>query len=254
MRRESEVDDIEEEVAVNETPIPPKSPVSSIANDDNEVEVNQEELQRRAAYDDFIDRLRSYLDTLQDQFRRSAGIHVQGEPGCMYPAGRLKLVLAKCLEVTSIAGVSNMDSNSPEPLIDAEEAFEEARERAQALGAIGSDYGQECYYGAEYEESWPENKVAEYIASQDWSSVEAWVDHVLDPTSQADVDSVEIDEWDAEEVDVNDSISVIDYEDYRRDIDRNRRICARFEDPCPEVRWLGQPDARVLERRSSCWM
>ena len=250
LRRESETDDIEEEIAVKETQIPPKSPASSIANDNNEAEVNQEELQRRETYDEFIESLR-YLDTVQEKFDHQGFLYRENlaEYQEMVKAGTISISRSEFDRRKVLYG-----QRLTRALIDAEEAFEEARERAQALGAISSDYGQECYYGAEYEESWPENKVAEYIASQDWSSVEAWVDDVLDPTGHADVDSVEIDEWDAEEVDVNDSISVIDYEDYRRDIDRNRRICARLEDPCPEVRWLGQPDARVLERRSSCWM
>ncbi len=245
-----EVECSEEEVDVPEHAMPAKSPAVLIASDHEEVQESEEDIQRRAAYEDFIDRSQ-LLDTLQANFDDQQDNY--RENLCMFQQ--------EVEAGTSKMSRSDFDRRSIQygqqltrALIDAEEAFEEAREHAQALGAIGSDYGQECYYGAEYEESWPENKVAEYIASQDWSSVEAWMDNVLDPTSQADVDSVEIDEWDAEEVDVNDSISVIDYEDYRRDIDRNRRICARFEDPCPEVRWLGQPDARVLERRSSCWM
>ena len=244
--RDQEIEKSEEqtEVAGQET-----SSTTSVASDDEEIQVSEEELQRRAAYDDFMDRsqllntLQTNFDDQQDNYREN---------------------LAKFQEDVE-AGTSGMtrsdfDRRSVQygqqltrALIEAEEGFEQAKEYAQALGAIASDYGHEFYYGAEYEESWPENKIAEYNASQDWSAIEEWMDNIPNSNNQAEIE-VEIDEWDAEEVDVNDSISAIDCEEYRQDIDRYRRICARLEDPCPEVRFLGQPDERVLERRSSCWM
>ena len=257
--REEELQDVEQEVAVPESSIPAQSPTASTANDHGEVEVSQEEIECREVYDEFIERSR-FLETVQGKF---------DSQGFLYREN-----LAEFEEMAA-AGTTNMSRSDfdrrkvrygqqlTRALIDAEEEFEEARERAQTLGAISSDYGQEFYYGAEYEESWPENKIADYNASQDWSFIESWMDDIPDsndPTSShaaADLDSaaVEVDEWDAEEVDVNDSISMIDCEDYRREIDRYRRMCARLEDPCPEVRWLGQPDAAgALGRRSSCWM
>lgn len=248
--REQRPEDIEEEVEATGYLVPARSSVASVTSNHSEVELSQEELQRREAYEEFIERSQ-YLDTVQEQFDGQGSLYREN--------------LAEYQEMVAI-GTTNMsrsdfDSRKVQygqqltrALIDAEEEFEEARERAQALGAIGSDYGQEFYYGAEYEESWPENKIADFNASYDWSFVEGWMDNIPDSTSHEDADSVEIDEWDAEEVDVNDSISNIDCEDYRQDIDRYRRICARLEDPCPEARWLGQPDAQLLERRYSCWM
>lgn len=248
--RDEEPEDIQEESAVNEGSMPAQSPIASPASHYGEADVDEEEPQRREAYTEFTERLR-YLDTVQEKFDSQGSLYREN--------------LAEYQEMAA-AGTTTMSRSEfdrrkvrygqqlTRALIDAEEEFEEARERAQALGAIGSDYGHEFYYGAEYEESWPENQIAEYNASQDWSYVEGWIDGILNSTSQDTVISVEIDEWDAEEIEVNDSISVIDYEDYRQDIDRYQRICARLEDPCPEVRWLGQPDARPLGRRGSCWM
>ena len=242
--------DAEEEVEAIQHPVPARSSVASVTSDHSEVEVSQEELQHREAYEEFIERSQ-YLDEVQEKFDGQGGLYREN--------------LAEYHEMVA-AGTTNMSRSDfdrckvqygqqlTRALIDAEEEFEEARERAQALGAIASDYGQEFYYGAEYEESWPENKVADFNASYDWSFVEGWMNNIPDSTDQEDADSVEIDEWDAEEVDVEDSISNIDCEDYRQDIDRYRRICARLEDPCPEARWLGQPDANPLERRFSCWM
>ena len=246
--REEGPQEIEEEIAVPERSTSTQSSVASTARDHGEVEVSPEEVQRREAYEEFIERS-EYLNTVQEKF--------DGQ-GFLYREN-----LAEYQEMAA-AGTTNMSRSNfdrrkvqygqqlTRALIDAEEEFEEARERAQALGAIGSDYGHEFYYGAEYEESWPENKITEYNASQDWSFVEGWMEGIPDSTTQADGDPVEMDEWDAGEVDVNDSISIMDCEDYRQEIDRYRRICSRLEDPCPEVRWLGQPDARPLERRGSC--
>ena len=240
----------EDEMEVLADTMPTESPLASVAQDHSEVQVSDDDLERQDARDHFVEReqalevVQSRFDSQKQNYQENLGKYLQkfesGATGMSRSAFDRRSV--------------QYGQQLTRALINAEEAFEEARERARALGAIGSDYGQEFYYGAEYEESWPENKIADHNASQDWGFVEDWMANIPDCTSQADVESVEIDEWDAEEVDVNDSISMIDCEDYRQEIDRYRRLCARLEDPCPEARWLGQPDARILERRSSSWM
>lgn len=248
--RDEEMEYTEEEVEDPELAIPAHSPAVSAASGHEEVEVSEEETRRQAAYDEFIDRSQ-LLNTVQADFDDQRNNYQDN----------LAMFQQKAEAGASKMSRSDFDRRSIQygqrltrALIDAEEAFEQARERAQDLGAIGSTYGEESYYGAEYEESWPENKIADYNASYDWGFVKDWMDNVPDSTSQADIESVEIDEWDAKEVDVNDSISMIDCEDYRQEIDRYQRQCARLGDPCPEARFLGQPDARPLERRRSCWM
>ena len=250
---EPETGSVEDDVEVSAHPMTTRSSQASIAPDQSEPPRSPEGLERQAAWDYFVQREQA-LDVVQDKFDNQRQNYQEN----------LTKYLQKFENGASNMSRSAFDRRSVQygqqltrALIDAEEAFEEAREHALALHAIGSDYGHEFYYGAEYEESWPENKIADYNASQDWTYVEGWMDDIPETNShsQADDDSgEEVDEWDAEEVEVNDSISMIDCEDYRRDIDRYRRICARLEDPCPEVRWLGQPDGRVLERRGSCWM
>ena len=248
---EEEEEEEETEVEATQYPVPARSSAVTVTSNHSEVEVSQEELQRREAYEAFIEHSQ-YLELVQEQFDDQAGLYREN--------------LAEYQEMVA-AGSTNMSRSEfdrrkvrygqqlTRGLIDAEEEFGEAKERALALGAIGSDYGHEFNWGPDYEESWPENKVVEHNASCDWTFVESWMDTIPDSTSQADNDSVEIDEWNAEEVDVNDSISILDREDYRQDIERYRKICARLEDPCPEARWLGQPDAMPpLERRYSCWM
>lgn len=252
---EYETEIVGDKIEVSEhTSSPTASPTGSVAPDQSELLVSHEELERQAAWDHFAQREQA-LDVVQVKFDNQRQNYQDN----------LAKYLQKMENGATGMSRSAFDRRSVQygqqltrALIDAEEAFEEARERAQALGAISSDYGHEFYYGAEYEESWPANKIAEYNASHDWSFIEGWMDAIIPgpTTDQADddVDPVEVDEWDAGEVEVNDSISVIDCEEYRQEIDRYRRMCARLDDPCPEARWLGQPDARVLERRGSFWM
>ena len=252
--RDKDAEYAEDNVEASEHGTPVQSPAVSIASDHEEAEVSEEEIQRRAAYDEFIDRSQ-LLDTIKADFDDQQNNYREN----------LAMFEQKLEAGTNTMSRSAFDRRSVQygqqltrALIDAEAAFEEARDHALALHAITSDHGHEFYYGAQYEESWPENKIADYNASQDWSFVESWMDDISDSNLHGQTDDdeeEEVDEWgDAEEVEVNDSISMIDCEEYRRDIDRYRRMCARLEDPCPEARWLGQPDGRVLERRGSCWM
>lgn len=249
--RDEEIECSAEEAVGHGHTIPAQSSISSVESNHEEIELSDEEGQRRVAYDDFVDCLQ-LMNTVQDDFDNQQNNYRRN----------LAMFEEKVEAGILNASRSDFDRRSIQygqeitrALIDAEEALEQARERAQALGAIGSDYGHEFNWGPDYEESWPENKVAEHNASCDWTFVNSWMDTIPDSTSQADADSVEIDEWDAEEVDVNDSISNLDREEYRQDIERYRRICARLDDPCPIARFLGQPDADPpLERRYSCWM
>ena len=247
--RGEQSDDSKERVEVHEHVVP-ASPTGSAVSGSDEVQISEELLQRRSAFEYFIDRSQ-LLDTVQTDFDEQRQNYHEN----------LTEYLQDVKAGASSMSRSEFDRRSVKygqeltrALIDIEEEVDEARDHAQALGAIPSDYGHEFYYGAEYEESWPENKIADYIATEDWSFVQSWLNGVPDSGSASEIDPVEVDEWEAEEVEVNDSISVMDYEDYRRDIDRHRRDCARLEDPCPEVRWLGQLDGRVVERRRSCWL
>ena len=251
---EPETEAVEHDVEVSAHPVSTESTPASIAPDSSEPPISPEFLERQAALDHFLQREQA-LDVVQDKFDNQRQNYQEN----------LTKYLQKFENGASNMSRSAFDRRSVQygqqltrALIDAEEAFEEARDHAIALNAISSDHGHDFYYGAQYEESWPENKIADYNASQDWTYIESWMDDIPDASSNSQAESEEVDEvdeWgDAEEVEVNDSISMIDCEDYRRDIDRWRRICARLEDPCPEARWLGQPDGRVLERRGSWWL
>ncbi|CAF9916520.1 hypothetical protein IMSHALPRED_003223 [Imshaugia aleurites] len=114
-------------------------------------------------------------------------------------------------------------------LIDAEEEFEATKEQARAVGAIGSDYDDatDCY-GC-YEESWPENELASYLATKDWSHVLDWLGELPEPSrpEEMGLEAPDVDDWYADEIDPADSISQIDFDDSRKNIDRWENI--RFD-------------------------
>ena len=254
---EKQTDDSEEGSEVHEYVVPGRTPTESVVSGQEEVQINEEEIRRRSAFEHFIDRSQLF-DTIQADFdEQRQNYH-----------DNLTEYLKDSKTGASSMSRSEFDRRSIQygqqltrALINIEEEVDEARDQALALNALPSDYGHEFYYGAEYEESWPAAKIAHYIATEDWTFVQSWLSGIPDSSNSSSSSSsetiddvVEVDEWEAEEVEVNDSVSVMDYEDYRRDIDRYRGMCDCLEDPCPEVRWLGQEDGRVVERRRSCWV
>ena len=146
-------------------------------------------------------------------------------------------------------------------LINTEEAFEAAKQHAQAIGALGSDYHDATDYYGYYEESCPEDEVASYLAAKDWNHVHEWLAGISEPVELEEFESKGStigDRSTAEEVDPADSISQIDFDDYRRDIERWEDIrFERWEDMRAQV---GGPEVQVgflvrnvegLERRHS---
>ena len=136
-------------------------------------------------------------------------------------------------------------------LINAEDAFEAAKIQAQAVDAIGSDYDNatDCYDC--YEESWPASQLASLFATKDWSHVHEWLAKAPElgeppepkPELELELGHPEADAWFAEDVDPAESISQVDFDEWRKDIDRWENI--RFD------RWehmraqVGGPEVQV---------
>lgn len=135
-------------------------------------------------------------------------------------------------------------------LIDAEEAFDAAKAYAKAVGATGSDYQQTNSFG-NYEESMPESQMASYNASRDFSDIYTWMANVPGTGDPDDFEPGEIDDWDAKEIDQTDSISQIDFEEYRKLIDQWQYECALARGDGPEEYYLGPINVEFLERRHS---
>lgn len=141
-------------------------------------------------------------------------------------------------------------------LIAAETAFEKAKDRAQALDAIGlGDQQSSCY--SDYQESWKEEQLASYNVSRDWSRIYDWMANVPDAdglenhNSQIEPETVELDDCEVGEVDWTDSVSVIDFDNYPKEIARWQDSCAQLDYPFPDNFFLGRMEEIPLERRWS---
>ena len=141
--------------------------------------------------------------------------------------------------------------NVTRALITAEEALEVAKKHAQAVDAIRYDYDNtSSCYGC-YEETWPEIQLASYTATKDWSHISKWLAR-LPQSGSAEVrryqvepepKQPEVDDWYADEVDPADSISQVDFDEPRRDIDRWEAI--RFEQWEDMRSRVGGPEVQV---------
>ena len=154
-------------------------------------------------------------------------------------------------------------------LINAEEAFEAAKKQAQAVGALDSDDEDEASYYGYYEESWPESQIASYLATKDWSHVSKWLARVSglskaeapNKRTEPELERPDVVDWCADELDPADSISQVDFDEYRKDIDRWENIrYERWEDmrtqvhgPAVQVGFLVR-NIESLKRRHSTSM
>ena len=135
-------------------------------------------------------------------------------------------------------------------LIDAEEAFDAAKTYAQAVGATGSEYEPTNHFGS-YEERMTDSQMASYNASTDFGDIFRWMADVPEMGDFNEFEPVEVDDWDAREIDQTDSISQIDFEEYRKPIDQWQYECALARGEGPEEYYLGPVNIEFLERRHS---
>ena len=226
----------------------PRQPEFS-ANDE-EVPANSDEAPadedsiRQAAWEDYNDKLETFhevqamFDNRQESYERDLAKYQQGFANGIYNISRSEFDRSKI----------RYGQKLTRALIDTEEAFEVAKEHAQAVGAIGSDYEQTNYFGY-HEESMPEGQMASYIASKDFSDIYTWMTNVSETCDPNDNEPVEIDDWDVKEVDHTDSISQIDFEEYRKPMDQWQYECALARGDGPEEYYLGPVNIEFLERR-----
>ena len=132
-------------------------------------------------------------------------------------------------------------------LINAEERFEAAKAHAQSVCAMGPDYDDVASYYDCYEESCPESQLTSYLATKDWSHIHKWVARNLElgeaEESTRNLEQPGTDDWYGDEVDPADSISQIDFDEWRKDIDRWEAVrFDRWEDMRTRV---GGPEVQV---------
>ena len=258
---------------IGSTNSPPQGSIASVSENNVGNSLSEEELVRRAAFEDYLKRSRT-LDVVQAKFdnqRRAYEDNLakfqQGvEDGtCNYSRSDFDR-----------RGVE-YGSKITRALINAEEAFDQAEAFAKDVGAIDSQYGQPSGH---YEESLPNDRMASYIATKDWKFVRCWLanvpdaDTLQDPNSQESSKYIEDDwdeekngpdsaggseggDWDVPEAEIQDSASAVDYDFNRKNLDRWQQLCAQpLPDASPET-WDTWPEAihmwpaNEVERRHS---
>ena len=170
-------------------------------------------------------KVQSLFDNRQQSYETDLAEYQQGFANGIYNISRSEFDRSKL----------RYGMNVTRALITAEEAFKVAKEHAQAVDAIGYDFddASSCY--SCYEESWPESRLASYMATKDWSQVSEWLVRISErgnaearrSSFEPELKQPEVDDWYAYEVDPADSISQVDFDEWRKYIDRWEAI--RFE-------------------------
>ena len=111
-------------------------------------------------------------------------------------------------------------------IIEAEASHEYAKSQARALGIMGNDVGQESNFVSQESDGYRESLDAAICAGVNRDYIEAWSTEVGDRRHDyEDPEGHRSDKWDAETVEISDSISLVDRGRNRREIDRRRKIC-----------------------------
>ena len=169
--------------------------------------------------------VQSLFDNRQQSYETDLAEYQQGYANGIYNISRSEFDCSKI----------RYGMNVTRALITAEEAVEVAKEHAQAVDAIGYDYDDTSSCYSCYEESWPESELASYLATKDWSHVSEWLVRIPERGNaearelllEPELKQSEVDDWYGDEVDPADSISQVDFDEWRKDIDRWEAI--RFE-------------------------
>ena len=147
-------------------------------------------------------------------------------------------------------------------LIDAENAYEYAREQAEKLGVFDDGWGQSSYYGHSQctEQSLGDGQAIEGDFSSALSAatkdfITAWSANLDDHGHIEEFTPIEVDEWDSRTVDLSDSISAIEYGPIKRRINDWQRWCGEhrqgWQPQEPETEDLWVVGGYVLSRRRS---
>ena len=201
---------------------------------------------RQAAWDDYNDKLETFhkiqaiFDDRHEAYEANLAKYQDGVKNGIYQMSRSDFDRNRIRHGQKITRA----------LIDAEEAVDAAKTYAQAVGAMGSEYGPTNCLG-NYEESMPDSQMASYNASTDFSHIYSWMVDVPEMGECDEFEPVDVDDWDAKEMDQTDSISQIDFEEYRKPIDRWQYECALTRGEGPEEYYLGPVNIEFLERRHS---
>ena len=219
----------------------------SVSREDTDVAPEELQSIRQKAWESYnealmtVHEVQSLFDNRQQSYETDLAEYEQGFANGIYNISRSEFDCSKV----------RYGMNVTRALITAEEAFEVAKEHAQAVEAIGYDYDDtwSCY--SCYEESWPESQLASYLATKDWTHVSEWLVRISGHGNaearelllEPEIKQPEVDNWYGDEVDPADSISQVDFDEWRRDIDRWEAI--RFEQWEDMRSRVGGPEIQV---------
>lgn len=110
--------------------------------------------------------------------------------------------------------------------IDAEALLNEVKFRARALGLLHNEWEQESQFVDHDDDGYRESYEASATDGANRDSIEAWSKEVLQSDDVETAGDAETDEWDAESLDMGDSISCVDFSRNGARIDRWRKMCA----------------------------
>lgn len=233
--------------AVQDADVPTQQPVIPANNAAIPAEVPADEDSiRQAAWEDYNDKLATFhkvqaiFDDRQQAYETNLAKFQNGVRAGIYNMSRSEFDRNRFRHGQKITRA----------LIEAEEAFDAAKAYAQAVDAAGSEYEQTNHFG-HYEESMPESQMTSHNASRDFSDIHTWITSIAETSDPNDFESVEMDDWDVKETDQTDSISQIDFDEYRKPIDQWQYECALARGDGPEEYYLGPVNIEFLERRHS---
>ena len=219
----------------------------SVSREDTDVAPEELQSIRQKAWESYnealmtVHKVQSLFDNRQQSYETDLAEYQQGYANGIYNISRSEFDCSKI----------RYGMNVTRALITAEEAFEVAKEHAQAVDAIGYDYDDtwSCY--SCYEESWPESQLASYLATKDWTHVSEWLVRISGHENaearelllEPELKQPEVDSWYGDQVDPADSISQVDFDERRKDIDRWEAI--RFEQWEDMRSRVGGPEVQV---------
>ena len=103
-------------------------------------------------------------------------------------------------------------------LINAEYAYDDARDHGERIGAFDNGWGQESYYGdSEHTEQSlgadqvPEGGFPSTLSAATQNSIQTWAAKVVEPEEDDAVEPIDVDDWDSMPVGLSDSVSCVDY-------------------------------------------
>lgn len=185
--------------------------------------VSVEELLRRNACDD-LEYMRENLMYAQAAFD---GRHVRYERALYEYQIELDEGTTSCTQSEFGRLAVERTRTLTRELIDAEADYEEALQRAKALGVLMVQVDQESNFVSDISDGYHISDEASMRVAVDTTFIQDWNDSIVTCGPEELEEPQEPDDWDAQTVGLSDSVSVVDYSRNRKRIDRWREMCGQ---------------------------